>query len=248
MNGQRSLIERLSTKLYGWLLSAYPKAHRRSYGKQMLDSFRDLCRETYRQQGATGLLVVWLKVLADTGSNALREHIAERRTYMGRLKALLTRKLISESQTRECAKWVFAAMVLAIPIVVGISLETGEFQMDPPQYFVYVMAAIALCLSMILLGMAADRAPKVKGKFGDRLADRKERKMVLLELLCSFVTLALFFGSFELLAQVHPDRVQLLIGTLSIGTCACLLTAIWLFLISRIVQLRPAGEPAGHSA
>ncbi len=65
----------ISGTVYGLLLCACPARYRREYGPLMLQAFRDLAREAYRQHGSWGILLLWLRVLPDTCSTALGEHI-----------------------------------------------------------------------------------------------------------------------------------------------------------------------------
>jgi hypothetical protein len=64
----------VAERLYHILLFAYPAAHRREYGPFMVQLFRDLCRDSYRQKGFVGLLRLWSHVLIDTAVTAVVEH------------------------------------------------------------------------------------------------------------------------------------------------------------------------------
>jgi hypothetical protein len=64
----------LAERLYHFLLFAYPATHRREYGPLMVQLFRDLCRDSYRQEGFVGLVRLWSHVLADTVVAATVEH------------------------------------------------------------------------------------------------------------------------------------------------------------------------------
>jgi hypothetical protein len=59
---------------YRLLLFVYPATHRREYGTLMVQAFRDLCRDTYRQKGLSGLVRLWVHVLTDTAVTAAVEH------------------------------------------------------------------------------------------------------------------------------------------------------------------------------
>ena len=61
-------------RLYYVLLFVYPAAHRREYGPLMVQLFRDLCRDSYHQEGFTGLVRLWSDLLADTAVTAAAEH------------------------------------------------------------------------------------------------------------------------------------------------------------------------------
>ena len=53
----RALI--VSERVYKVLLITYPKESRREYGSQMVQDFRDLCREEVRRDGTGGLVRWW---------------------------------------------------------------------------------------------------------------------------------------------------------------------------------------------
>jgi hypothetical protein len=63
----------ISERLYRALLYLYPKKFRAVYSQQMRLTFRDACRVAYRQNGAGGLLALWLPTLLDLFTSALEE-------------------------------------------------------------------------------------------------------------------------------------------------------------------------------
>jgi len=63
----------VSERLYAALLHLYPKQFRVTYGQQMRLTFRDACRVVYRQNGAGGLLALWLPTVLDLLKSALEE-------------------------------------------------------------------------------------------------------------------------------------------------------------------------------
>jgi hypothetical protein len=62
-------------KLYQALLHIYPAEHRREYGLLMARTFRDMCRESYRQRGKLGLILISVHTLVDTIFTAIMEHL-----------------------------------------------------------------------------------------------------------------------------------------------------------------------------
>lgn len=64
----------IAERLYRVLLFAYPAKHRREYGPLLVQLFRDLCRDSYRQKGPLGLIQLWIYVLVDTVVTAAVEH------------------------------------------------------------------------------------------------------------------------------------------------------------------------------
>jgi hypothetical protein len=55
----------LSEQVYRALIFLYPADYRREYGALMVQVFRDVCRDTYRQDGLLGAALWWLRTLLD---------------------------------------------------------------------------------------------------------------------------------------------------------------------------------------
>jgi hypothetical protein len=74
---QSSSLDRFSRaeSAYRALLWVYSADYRREYETLMVQLFRDLCRDAYRQHGSVGLVRLWQRVLADTVITAAVEHI-----------------------------------------------------------------------------------------------------------------------------------------------------------------------------
>lgn len=66
----RSVYFNISTRLYGWLLFAYPPHFRRQFGGQMRQTFRDC---SYFEADRGTLIGFWLRTLVDLVSTAAQE-------------------------------------------------------------------------------------------------------------------------------------------------------------------------------
>jgi hypothetical protein len=78
-----ALSERLSERVYGSLLQAYPAAFRERFAGEMLQVFRCLSREAYAQTGLIGILRLWLAAGWDLTWGAITQwwrHLTRRRT------------------------------------------------------------------------------------------------------------------------------------------------------------------------
>jgi hypothetical protein len=64
-----------SERVYRLLLFVYPKTYRREYGPPMIQVYRDLCRNSYRQRGRVGLASLWLRLLADLFTSSIGQHL-----------------------------------------------------------------------------------------------------------------------------------------------------------------------------
>ena len=67
---------RVSELIYRALLAAYPKEFRDAYGHQMVQTFRDLCRDELLRGGRRGLVRLWVR----TGLDLVTTAVAERRS------------------------------------------------------------------------------------------------------------------------------------------------------------------------
>lgn len=79
----------VSERLYGALLFLYPKEFRDAYGQQMRLAFRDACRVAYHQNGASGLLVIWLPTLLDLFKSALEERARQGEITMSKTRLIV---------------------------------------------------------------------------------------------------------------------------------------------------------------
>lgn len=79
MSSRRDITRsvKVSERLYRRLLCLYPRPFRREYGEAMSLLFRDQCRDALDGAGPLGLVKLWLRVLADTGTGGCREHLLQ---------------------------------------------------------------------------------------------------------------------------------------------------------------------------
>ncbi len=64
-----------SERLYSFFLYVYPKRFRQNYGREMVLTFRDCCREALQQSGGWGLVRWWAFILSDLLMTAFLEHL-----------------------------------------------------------------------------------------------------------------------------------------------------------------------------
>lgn len=70
---ERNLLD-VSVSAYSILLALYPSDFRRDFGQHMVQVFRDVCRDAYRQGGSPGLMMWWLTTLFDLLKTVISEH------------------------------------------------------------------------------------------------------------------------------------------------------------------------------
>jgi hypothetical protein len=77
-----------SGHLYSLLLYVYPKQFRQKYGWEMIQTFRDCCRDSLEQCGGWGLVKWWFFILYDLIMTAFLEHLKAVITLCKRLLGL----------------------------------------------------------------------------------------------------------------------------------------------------------------
>lgn len=70
-------IAAVSERIYRTLLRLYPEQHRREFGGQMAQLFRDQCRDAWKSGRHAGLLKLWLRTLPDFGKTCFVEQISK---------------------------------------------------------------------------------------------------------------------------------------------------------------------------
>ena len=63
----------ISDRVYRALLVVYPKEFRDTYGLQMVQIFRDLCRSEIGRAGMVGIAALWVRTEFDLLSSAFAE-------------------------------------------------------------------------------------------------------------------------------------------------------------------------------
>jgi hypothetical protein len=61
MSGHLDRVTSIPERVYKALLIAYPKVFRNQYGPQMVQTFRDLCREELGRGGKARLIGLWVR-------------------------------------------------------------------------------------------------------------------------------------------------------------------------------------------
>jgi len=81
----------VSQTVYGWLLRAYPPAHRAEYGPAMAQLFRDQCRDAWSEAQGWGMVKLWLRVLPDLVNTSIAERLStlnQRKSMSDKMSAL----------------------------------------------------------------------------------------------------------------------------------------------------------------
>lgn len=84
-------LTQISQRFYDVLLYVYPSEQRKAYGKQMSQTFSDMCRAVERQGNSRAFVHLWVRTLSDIAISASAEHITvcRRKGLMSRLSTLV---------------------------------------------------------------------------------------------------------------------------------------------------------------
>lgn len=125
----RKMASFRSEHAYRFLLRVYPAEFRDDYGEEMVQFFRDRCREVRRAQGAAGLIGLWLHTLGDLASSALSEHIdsweasMNLKTSVGVLLLLFALgNIVYDAVTQTASMGILAIFVTALAAALGGAL------------------------------------------------------------------------------------------------------------------------------
>ena len=161
---------RFSVWLYRRLLVAYPQSFRLRYGAQMVQVFRDCCREATTTDGNVGLLRYWLIALGDLIVSALaerrREELHMTRTAwirLGSLSAIIGGGIAT----------IFAALDLTIDIAQLLDENSSlGLALFPVHIVSWGASALVLLYVLTLIGLQVRGASRtgVAGWIGITLA------------------------------------------------------------------------------
>src|SRR6266566_4603356 len=104
--------------LYRIFLRLYPKGFRQGYEQEMIQTFRDCCREALQRSGMPGLLRFCCYILGELCITACREHF---RSFMA-----LLRQLIGMEQERRYMAGQFLHLEIGQLTDIGRKRETNE--------------------------------------------------------------------------------------------------------------------------
>jgi capsular polysaccharide biosynthesis protein len=116
---------RISHRIYGRLLLAYPKGHRQAYGAAMAQLFRNQCRDAWEGEQGWGLVKLWLRVLPDLVCTAITERIAalkERKSMSDKIASMSNFRAVSTFATFTMVMVTVFLVVLATSIVITFIL------------------------------------------------------------------------------------------------------------------------------
>ena len=79
-SGKHTKLVHISERIYGALLAAYPREFRQEYDSQMVQLFRDQCREELEEGGVMALVGLWFRTLLELVSTARGERERKRKS------------------------------------------------------------------------------------------------------------------------------------------------------------------------
>jgi hypothetical protein len=137
-----------SHKVYATFLSIYPQEHRAEYGESMCQVFTDQCRSAYGQNGALGVILLWLRILPDLGYTALLEHLTSPQSAWGLIEPVPNAPL----------PWKGVFLIL-LPGLVYLVSQIAQLTGQPWYLTVYYRAAFLLILPVLAVWAVTRRFP-----------------------------------------------------------------------------------------
>lgn len=155
MTPERERASSLSERFYRVLLIAYPEEHRREYGPQMEQAFRDLRREALRRGGGIGLARLWMRTVSDLAATALAERSSRPNDEDGIMQ---DRRLAGIGFVLLIAPLFFvAAALLKYGAGVGLLFDPLEaFLSEPGRREVFNVISPVVFLGGLALALAAN--------------------------------------------------------------------------------------------
>lgn len=153
----------VSERLYRALLYLYPKKFRAAYGQQMRLTFRDACRVAYRQNGAGGLLELWLPTLLDLFKSALEERARQGEITMSKARLIA---LAGPLTILVGSMWLVAS-------IGDLVLRTGPAKSEKIwdlflDFWIYsfFLSFVPLLFALIVTGLCFHQSAGVLGRLG----------------------------------------------------------------------------------
>ncbi len=134
----------VSEHVYRALLAAYPKDFRQYHDTEMVQLFRDLCRDRLETHGMNGLLSLWLRTLLELVKTAVRERMRKGSSSMF-ASAFSSRNVIRQGGIAAIVGGAFLIAVWLFAITTNLPI-TG---MGPDLLMESWLARIALPLLLV---------------------------------------------------------------------------------------------------
>lgn len=146
-----------ATALYRRLLVLYPASFRQVFGSEMVQVFRDSCRQAEQERGSCGLLDLWLSTVPDLVFTALAERLMEGK-MMARFWVIRACGLLTMINIVPFSVLLIDGDVVSTHLIPGYSGLLSELPTPPgtlAERFVYLglLLSPALCFLCGALGL-----------------------------------------------------------------------------------------------
>jgi len=132
---------RRAVRIYEFLLWLYPRPHREEYGPQMVQLFRDQCRDACLHGKRGAWFALWGGTLVDVACSAFREQLTEQTNHMKNTPSEKpTSKAIQDEFARTCevmserdrqVAHLFFAVVALLYVLLGVGFLLNALQAEP---------------------------------------------------------------------------------------------------------------------
>jgi len=137
-------------------LRVYPREFRDVHGREMEQSFRDLCREERRRDEVGGLMWLWARVVLDLASSAVAQRIEERKLARNAEVDMNERRLAWAGLALLAAPLFFvAASLLKYELGMGFLFDPLEALLsEPGRRYVFDLISAVVFLGGLGLALA----------------------------------------------------------------------------------------------
>ncbi len=166
---------RVSGRVYRALLAAYPRELRDAFGREMEQTFLDLCREE-RRGGVIGLARLWACVALDLASSAVAQRIYERKLARGHREVRVNERRLAWAGLALLAAPLFfvAASLLKYELGIGFLFDPLEALLaDPGRRHVFNLISPVVFLGGLGLALALNAYAVLRLRVG-----REDRAIV----------------------------------------------------------------------
>lgn len=190
---------------YRCLLYLCPPTLRRRYGAEMVQVFRQLCRDTFANQGAWGVALLWAPTCRDVVSDALIEYGAE--------FAMSWREFWMTNRLRASAIMVFCAFIAFVVVGIGYQkmtesvIQSGVQAAHPTLSFSFLLMQVGAVVA--LLAVLIGGAPLAFAALRYALAAGRRDILALFGVpVVSLIVLAIYFKLVAHLVFAHHPSIH----------------------------------------
>lgn len=180
---------RSALRAYAFLLRLYPRAHRRAFGQQMLQTFQDHYRDAVETRGESALRY-WREVLGDAGQSLAHEYVSAMRTTFD-----------ERTSSMKTSGSVVLALIAGLLLLLGVRVWQSPAMLSAPHGgSTALVSLVGLALLLLVYALVAFGLQRA------RLEDSESRRTVAFAALRRATLLGALIGG-GVLAAITIDTL-----------------------------------------